>query len=167
MSTFDQLPPDEGEFQDPLENYDPPVFDDPLEQALHEETVLAIQSQPYASISCTTTVADALQKLAGQEISCLLVEDQGKLVGVFSDRDLLNKVALEYETVKDSPVSNYMTNQPIYVDETDSAAAALSVMAVSGFRHVPIVDLQENLVGIVSPQRVTKFLRAHMHDQVG
>ncbi len=154
--------PGKGEFQDPLENYDPPTFDDPLERGLHEETVTAIQSQPYAAISTETSVADALQKLAAQEISCLLVEQDGKLVGVFSDRDLLNKVALEYADVKNRPVHEFMTQQPIYVDETDSAAAALSVMAVSGYRHVPIVDLEENIIGIVSPQRVTKFLRAQL-----
>ena len=47
---------------------------------------------------------------------------------------------------------------------TDSSASVLNVMAVSGYRHVPVLDTHRKLVGIVSPQRVTKFLRAHVAD---
>ena len=153
------------EFQDPLENYDPPTYQDPLERALAEEEVTAIQASPYAVIAATATVDEALKKLVGDEIACLLVEDdQHKLVGVFSDRDVLDKVALEYQDVKNRPVRDVMTSQPVYVYQTDSAAAALSVMAVSGYRHVPVVDLNEKIVGIISPKRVARFLNKHLDD---
>ena len=151
--------PSPDEFQDPLENYDPKTYDDPVEQALAEETVEAIQHEPFATISPDTSVAEAVRKLAGFHIACLLVQVEGKLVGVFSDRDVLDKVALEYDQVKDRPVSEVMTADPVYVYSTDPTAAALSVMAVSGYRHVPILDLDDQLVGIASPQRVTAFLQ--------
>lgn len=153
--------PADEEFSDPLENYEPPQYEDALEQALDQETVEAIQSTPFATISPDVTIEQAVAKLASQEIACLLVEQDGKLVGVFSDRDLLDKAALEYNDVKHQPVSSVMTTDPVFVYQTDSAAAAISVTAVSGYRHVPVVDLEENLLGIVSPQRVTKFLREH------
>ena len=150
-----------SEFQDPLENYDPPEYDDPLEQALAEEPVTAIQSQPFAAISPDTTVDQALRKMAGEEIACLLVSDGDKLMGVFSDRDVLNRIALEYDEVKDRPVLDFVTCDPVYVFDTDSASAAVCVMSVSGYRHVPVVALDGKLVGIISPQRVTHFLRQH------
>ena len=140
------------EFQDPLENYEPKSYDDPLEEALAESTVEAITHQPCATIASGPTVREALDMLSGLHVACLLVEEDGGLVGVFSDRDVLDKVALEYDVVKDRPVSDVMTRQPVYVYETDPAA--LSVMAISGYRHVPILDLDDRLVGIVSPQRV-------------
>ncbi len=151
----------DGEFQDPLENYEPKSYDDELEQALVDETVAAIQAQPFATVTPDTLVHEAIEKLAGLHHACLLVEDDGKLVGVFSDRDALEKVALEYDRVKDRPVREVMADQPVYVYDSDSSAAALSVMAVSGYRHVPVVDLDERLAGIISPQRVTSFLRKH------
>lgn len=132
---------------------------DAIERALSEQTVEAIQHEPFATISPNTKVADAVQKLAGLHIACLLVTENGKLVGVFSDRDVLDKVALEYDDLKDRPVSEVMTTDPVYVYKSDPSAAALSVMAVSGHRHVPILDLHDNLAGIVSPQRVTHFLQ--------
>ena len=151
-----------SEFQDPLENYDAPTYADPLEQALAEEPVTAIQTHPYAAITPETTVDQALRKMAGEEIACLLVADgNGKLVGVFSDRDVMNKVALEYEDVKGRPVSEFMTGDPVYVCDTDTASAAICVMAVSGYRHVPVVALDGQLLGIISPQRVTHFLCEH------
>ena len=157
-----QSPQDPDEFVSPLENYDPKTYDDPLERALAEEHVSAIQNQPFASVPPEMTIAEAVAKLAQQQVACLLVEDEGRLVGVFSDRDVSNRVALEYDEVKDKPVRELMTTEPVFVYESDCAAAALSVMAVSGFRHVPVTNLQEKVVGIVSPQRVTKFLRDHM-----
>jgi CBS domain-containing protein len=149
------------EFKDPLENYDPKKYGDPLEQALCEETVAAIQHEPYECVSPEATVEAAVEKLAGLHIACLLVERQGELLGVFSNRDVLDKVALEYDQLRGHPLSEVMTNNPIYVYNTDSAAAALAVMVVAGHRHVPVLDLRKKLVGIVSPQRVTAFLRRH------
>ena len=138
------------------------MTDDALEQALTEEPVAAMQSQPFVAIPPEMPISEAIGKLAGMHVACLLVEDEGKLVGVFSDRDVLDRIALEYDQMKDQPVSTVMTTAPVYVYDTDSSAAALAVMAVSGFRHVPVVNLDEQLVGIVSPQRVTAFLQEHM-----
>ena len=149
------------DFQDPLENYDPKTFDDPLEQALAEQSVMAIQHEPFSAVPQEMPVCEAVQKLASMHAACLLVEQDGQLVGVFSDRDVLNSVALEYDQVKDLPVSEVMTPQPVFVFESDSSAAALAVMADSGYRHVPILDLQHKITGIVSPQRVTGFLHSY------
>ena len=147
------------EFQDPLENYDPREYDDPLEQALVENEVGTIRHAPFTSISPDTTVEEAIQQMASLHVACLLVAEGDKLVGVFSERDVLAKVGLEFDAAKDKPIREFMTDDPIYVFETASAISALSVMAVCGYRHVPIVDASEKLTGIVSPQRLMEFLQ--------
>ena len=155
----------EQEFQDPLENYEPPVYDDPLEEALMEEPVSAIHTQPFASVSPDTPVEVAIKQLVGQDIACLMVTENDKLVGIFSDRDVLDRVSLRYDEVKKSPVRDVMTPKPVHVHESDSAAAALCVMAARGYRHVPVLDADEKVVGIVSPHRVTEFLIGHFQDE--
>ena len=158
--------PDPDEFQDPLENYEPKTYSDPLEKALVEEEIGTIRHEPFKTISSDTLVHAAVEQLAALHVACLLVEDEkNKLVGVFSDRDVLTKVAFEYDDVKDLPVRDVMTTDPIYVHETDSAAASLCVMAVCGYRHVPVLDLNDNLVGIISPQRLTEFLQHHFSQE--
>lgn len=146
------------EFQDPLENYDPKEYNDPVERMLAEEPVTAIHHKPFTTISPETPVRDALKTMSALGISCLMVEQSGQLAGVFSERDVLMKIGTEIKALGDHLVSEFMTSNPIYVHETSASASALCVMAVSGYRHVPIVDLNGTIQGIVSPQRVTEFL---------
>ena len=162
MSTNSNFKNSPEEFLDPLSDYEPKQYRNPLEEALAEESVAAIQSAPVTTIKPDLPVHAAVKILAGLQVACLLVEQEGRLVGVFSDRDVLDRVALEYEQVKNKPVGEFMKTEPVVVYETDSAAAALSVMAVCGYRHVPVVNLTGGVVGIISPQRVTEFLRRHV-----
>lgn len=148
------------EFLDPLQNYEPRSYHNTLEQALSEEPVAAIQARPYTSISPNATISEAIQVLASRHVSCALVEEDGKLVGIFTDRDLLNKVALESELFS-HPVHEVMTKNPVFVHDTDSSGAALCVMAVVGHRHVPVLDHEHRIIGIVTPQRITSFLLSH------
>ncbi|MCA9240562.1 MAG: CBS domain-containing protein [Planctomycetales bacterium] len=154
--------PDPNEFQDPLENYDPEQYSDTMEEALANQPVSAIQSTPYASVPPNATVREAVERLAELKVACLLVEENQKLVGVFSDRDVLDKVALEYDQVQNQPVSTVMTRNPVFVYESESAGAVLNVMAVQGFRHVPVLDSKDHIVGVASPARITSFLKTHL-----
>lgn len=144
-------------FQDPLENYDPKAYNDALEHAICESPVSEIQHKPYTTISADEGVATALDRLAKDHIACLMVEENGKLVGVFTNREVLHKVALADNALQ-LAVRDVMTPNPVRVRDDDPIAAALCVMAVHGYRHVPIVGPDETIQGIVSPQRVTNFL---------
>jgi len=66
---------------------------------------------------------------------------------------------LRFDEVKDRPVREVMTSNPVVVYESDPAGAALSAIAVAGFRHVPVVDLNGAVVGVISPRRVFEFLQ--------
>ena len=165
MSQSPTSPADPDEFRDPLENFDPPKYSGGLEEALAEASATAVQSTPFTSVSSSIPVHEAVTLLAGLHIACLLVEEDSKLVGLFTDRDVLDKVALEIDEVKDLPLRDVMTTDPIFVYDTDSAGAVLNVMSVSGYRHVPVLRSDGSIVGIVSPQRITKFLRQHFNDE--
>lgn len=148
-----------GEFEDPLENYEPQEYGDSVAEALAEETVASIRSKPYAEISPDKPVYGALQALAGLKVASLLVVKDQKLVGVFTERDALERVASRYHDVKHLPVREVMTANPVVVYETDPAGAALSAIAVAGYRHVPVLDIHDHVVGVISPHRVFEFLQ--------
>ncbi len=151
-------PTGSGEFRDPLENYDPKVYDDPLEKALAEGKVTDIESKPYVEIEPEVSVFRALQVLTGLKVASLLVVDKGVLVGVFTERDALEKVAERYHQIKDLPVREVMTADPVVVHETDPPAAALSAIAVAGYRHVPVLAINGRVVGMISPRRVFSYI---------
>ena len=67
----------------PLENYDPKEYCDPIERTLAEESVLTIQHRPYTAISLRHRSKTALRTLSALDISCLMIEEGGELVGVF------------------------------------------------------------------------------------
>ena len=150
----------DAEFQDPLENYDPKEYEEPLERALAEERVGEVSSGPYETISPGTPIRDAIATLAASEIACVAVAEDGKLVGMFSEWDVLNKVALEYDEIADHPVSEVMTADPFFVHRNDSVAKAMTIVALLGYRHVPVLDGDGRVVGIVGPRRIGAFLES-------
>lgn len=161
MADLNPPPIPEDEFADPLENYDAPVYADALEEALATRTVADLEALPCETIPADMSISEAVKKLAAIHHACLLVEEEGRLAGLFTDRDLLDRVVLEYEDCRDQPVRTVMTPDPVYVSESDCPAAVLAVMAVSGFRHVPVLNADGMIAGVVSPRRITEFLLEH------
>jgi CBS domain-containing protein len=148
-------------FKDPLSTYDPPDYRDPLERALAEEPVESITSHPIRMVPPKMPIADAVGILRNEGFSCLIVADDGHLLGLFTVRDVLDKVADRYEHIKHDPIGDVMTSDPVFVYDTDSAGATMCVMAVSGFRHVPVLNTDGKVTGIVSPKRIVDFLQEY------
>ena len=102
-----------------------------------------------------------MQKLRDARVSSLLVVDDETLVGVFTERDVLDKVSERYAKLAETPVSEVMTADPTVVYESDPAAAAIAAIAIAGHRHVPVVGMDNRLCGLVSPRRVLSFIELH------
>lgn len=134
-----------------------------LEVALAEMPVAEVQAYPFALVSPHLSIRSAVSLMADRKIACLIVVEDGELRGVFTERDVLNKVAEDWEQVSQQPVSDAMTERPVFVYENDSAAAALCVMAAMGYRHVPVVNDEKQVVGVVSPRRALHFVQQHLY----
>ncbi len=149
-----------SEFADPLADYDAPVASCPLEQALIDENVTAMETQPYTAVTSRTSIGEVINILAQNEIACALVTDDEhrRLLGIVTERDILKKVAADYERQSERAVSEIMSSPPAFVYATEPSAAALCVMTLGGYRHVPVLGEHDQVVGIVSPRRVAAFL---------
>ena len=101
------------------------------------------------SLSPQDTVFDALQTLANHNVGALMVLDNGKLVGVFSERDYTRKIALAGKSSKDTKVHNIMTANVISVAPTVRTRDCLALMSQKKIRHLPIVD-GEMVLGMIS-----------------
>ncbi len=154
-------PVEPGEFEDPLSNYDPPKFADELERVLCETEVAQMPIRPLAFVEKDASVQGALDVMAKYECSCVVVQDAGQAVGIFSARDVLNKVADDTDA-RAKPITEFMTPAPRTVYTTDCPAKALNLMAIGGFRHIPVLDTDDKVVGILGPRRTTEFLQDHL-----
>ena len=119
---------------------------------------LIIEGRDHQIIHCAPEhpVREATRLLAENRIGCLPVMTDGKVVGIFSERDVLYCVAREGGEVLDKPVSEVMTAPAITIDKQTDALTALSLMTKRRIRHLPVVD-GERLIGFVSIGDLVKF----------
>jgi len=103
----------------------------------------------YWSLSPQDSVFDALRILADHDVGALMVMDQGKLVGVFSERDYTRKIALAGRASKDTLVRDIMTANVLTVTPTTRTRDCMALMSQKKIRHLPVVD-GDKVLGMIS-----------------
>jgi CBS domain-containing protein len=88
----------------------------------------------------------------------VLVLRNGRLVGIFTERDVLMKVAGQPTDIEHTPVSHLMTTDPVTLPADASVAFALNKMLIEGFRHIPLVDDQNQPTAVVSMRDLIDYL---------
>ena len=101
------------------------------------------------SVSPDETVFNALQLLAQHEVGALMVMQDGKLVGVVSERDYTRKVALQGKSSKETTVASIMSSQVQTVSPSTGTRACMALMREKKFRHLPVVD-GDKVLGMIS-----------------
>ncbi len=134
-----------------------------LERAITEHPVRALVPRKPVTVAASMTVKDAIDAMVKHRIGCLLVEDDGKITGIFSERDVLNRV-LPDRSALTAPVADYMTPSPATVSRTDSIAYAMHSMSVGGYRHLPVAGDAGDAVGIISARDLLRYLSIRFAD---
>jgi CBS domain-containing protein len=101
------------------------------------------------SVSSETTVYNALVEMADKNIGAVLVIDNGKLSGIFSERDYARKIVLKGLHSDETLVKDVMTAKVITIDLEDKLEDAMQIMSDKHIRHLPVND-GDTLVGIIS-----------------
>jgi CBS domain-containing protein len=113
-----------------------------------------ITVQPDTSVDAT------IARMQDAEVDCVLVVADGRLVGIFTDRDAVAKAA--GKPLDAFHVSDFMTPDPVVLRHDDPIALAIHKMAVGGFRHIPIVE-DGRPTGVVTARDVFH----HLAEQFG
>jgi IMP dehydrogenase len=127
----------------------------------------AFQS-PVATIKPGDMVSAAVKVMAEKNIGAVLVMDGDTLVGILSERDLLRKLLAQDKAAKDTPVSAVMTKHPYCSDLDASIDSCIALMSKHRFRHLPVLDKNKKLLGMVSMGDLVKTTiedQAFMIDQ--
>ncbi|AFK03750.1 putative signal transduction protein with CBS domains [Emticicia oligotrophica DSM 17448] len=117
------------------------------------------------SVTSSTTVYDALVEMADKNIGAVLVIDEGKLSGIFSERDYARKIVLKGRHSDDTPVSDVMTANVITVEMEDKLEMAMQIMSEKHIRHLPVME-NAILVGIISINDVVSSIIQEQKSQI-
>jgi CBS domain-containing protein len=112
--------------------------------------LLKITSVPAATVSPETTVMESVKLMNDQKVGAVAVIKNGTLHGIFTERDLMIRVVLQDKDPKATKVVDVMTEKPISVHADIHMGEALRIMTEHHFRHLPVVDEKNKVLGLLS-----------------
>jgi CBS domain-containing protein len=123
-------------------------------QVIH---ILRQKGRDVVFLPSEASLSEAARLLAHHRIGALVVKDEGgRLAGMLSERDLVRALAAESVRALARPVSAYMTRTVATCSESDTVEAIMDMMTKGRFRHVPVLDANDQLCGLVSIGDVVK-----------
>jgi CBS domain-containing protein len=111
--------------------------------------MLKLKPAGVVSIRPDVPVLDALKLLAEKDVGAVLVMDGPRLEGIVSERDYARKVALKGKSASDTPVSEIMTREVMFVTPAQTNQECMALMTEKRARHLPVLD-NGRVVGILS-----------------
>lgn len=139
----------------PLVQFDPSGCE--LEQSISRHSISVLNPKTPVTVNSSVSLREAVAQLVEHRIGALLVVENDVLVGIVTERDVLNRVS-EDPAMLDKPVFDSMTRSPESVKPQDSIAYALHAMDLGGYRHLAIVDDTGRPTGIISIRDILRFL---------
>ena len=101
------------------------------------------------------TVLDGLRVMAEKNVGALVVVEGTRVVGIFSERDYARKVVLVGRVSTNTPISDVMTREVVFVSLPDELSTCMALMTTRHIRHLPVMQ-EGNLVGVISIGDVVK-----------
>lgn len=119
--------------------------------------IIQTKGNAIFSIPSSTTVYNALEKMLEKGIGAILVVDDDKLVGIFSERDYARKLILKGKASKETFIKEVMTENPITVTLDTTIEECMQLITDKKIRHLPVME-NNKLVGLISVGDVVKFI---------
>jgi len=131
-----------------------------LARNLKTDSVSRLQPTEARIVTSSQTVNDAVTLMRQHRVGCVLVCEGQKIVGIFTERDLLRRV-LALGLSLSTPLASCMTPNPVTVQPKESVSVALQRMEEGGYRHLPVIDEAGRPVGVLSVKRIVHYLVEH------
>jgi CBS domain-containing protein len=131
-----------------------------LGRNLKIDSVSRLHPSPPLQVAPRQSVAYAVGLMRKDGVGCVLVCDDDRVIGIFTERDLMARVLAPGKPLT-SPVSECMTPNPVTVHRKDPIALALRRMEEGGYRHLPVVDEAGRAQGVLSVKRIVHYLVEH------
>jgi CBS domain-containing protein len=151
----------DDEYIDRLALEEEPETMSAIQRRLSEDAVAALAVHAPVEVDVNTSLAKTIRQMNSHNIGCVMVTDENdRLIGIFTERDVLMRVAGLVDDPAAARVGDFMTPDPVAVGPDLPVAHAMHLMSVYGFRHLPLVDEDHRPVGIISFRDVVHHLHS-------
>lgn len=131
----------------------------PVQHSIMLDPITTLHSPVPECVSVNASLAEVVEHMRQTNIGYVLVTDgDGKLAGIFTERDLLCKVAGQVTDLNAVPISKLMTPNPATLKATEPLKHALFLMAHNGFRHIPLVDEEGKPHAITTVRHTVEYI---------
>lgn len=134
--------------------------------ALASARVGALSPRPHASVGVDDAMWKVVAEMTSKGRGAVLVEDGGALVGIFTERDLLNRIDHSDALWSHVVVRDVMTPHPMVIREDDSLSEALRRLTGGHRRHLPIVDERGHVTGLISIRDILTYIAERFPDDM-
>ena len=118
------------------------------------------------SVRSDQSVLDGVKMMADRGIGALLVIDDGALSGILSERDYARKIILEDRSSNSTAVNEIMTSNVYTVTRSETVTSCMSLMTENDFRHLPVVDDEKKVIGLISIGDLVKAIIKEQQDTI-
>ena len=114
------------------------------------QSFIQSHERPVHAVSPNQTVWEALEVMARHNIGAVLVVDEGKMVGIFSERDYARRVELKGLETKATRIAEVMTSKFISISPSSKMDDCMQIMTERRVRHLPVINENNQILGLVS-----------------
>lgn len=136
-----------------------------VQQSIIRDTIEHLYPYRSVTVEVGDSVGKAIDVMREHRFGCVMITDGGKLVGIFTERDFLYRVANQITDLESVPIEKIMTPNPGVVRSGDTFAKALNLMAMHRYRHIPVVDDHDAPTGFLSSKGIFRYLCEHALDE--
>jgi CBS domain-containing protein len=126
-----------------------------------KDRVASLHPKPPLTVAPEQPVGDVLTQMAEHQVGCVIVARGDQIAGIFSERDALDRLNVDFAALADRPVSQFMTPSPEVVDSESRIAFAIHKMDVGGYRHMPVVT-KGRISGVISVRDLLRYVTEKM-----
>jgi CBS domain-containing protein len=119
--------------------------------------VLEQKTERLEAVTAQTSIHEAIERMNQRRIGSLLVMDGERLVGIFTERDVLTRVVPQQLDCRRTPVGEVMSRQPVTIPPTRTVSEAMVIMTDTRHRHLPVVQ-GGKVLGLVSIGDLTRWV---------
>jgi CBS domain-containing protein len=131
-----------------------------IAEKLSEVKIRHLPLRPPALVDRDASILETIEAMKARRLGCALVCERGKLVGLFTERDLLNRVIGEPVSYS-SAVERVMTSDPAHLSLEDSVFDVMRLMREGDYRNVPLVDGRGEAAGVVTVRDLVTYFAEH------